>query len=208
MNATLFGHVKRDLFEMMLAHAYRKQKVVLSSGRESDFYIDCKAVSLRVEGAEMIGKLFNSLLQRGEPVECVGGLTMGADPLAMATALESLRVGKYMLQPFVVRKEPKVHGTKKWIEIGFRGGCDRIEGLNAAIMEDVITTGASTIKAIERVRECGLHPTRVLALVDRQEDDGYMNVLRALLPNTNDTIKIPQVEVLFTREDFERGHLK
>ncbi|OHD22121.1 MAG: hypothetical protein A2Y38_10235 [Spirochaetes bacterium GWB1_59_5] len=206
MAHTLFGPIKHRLFELMLKHSYRKQKVTLSSGRESDFYIDCKAVSLCAEGATYIGTLFNMLLQRGEPVECIGGLTMGADPLAMATALESFRVGKYTLEPFIVRKEPKVHGTKKWIERGFKR-CDVEFVQNAAILEDVITTGASTIKAIERVRECGLHPVRVLALVDRQEDDGYMNVLRALLPNTNDTIKIPQVEALFTREDFERGHL-
>lgn len=198
-----FGDARRRLFDTMVCFAYQKRKVTLSSGRESDFYIDCKAVTWRTPAILEVGYLVNKLLSRGPPVIAVGGLTLGADSIAIATTIESVRRGPVTYQPFSVRKEPKPHGTQRWIEGNVQG-----PGQAVAILEDVITTGASAIKAIERCREAGLVPVRVVALVDRQEDDGVENIRRALNSTSTPYSHPSNIESLFTREDFERGSLK
>src|SRR3954462_9360108 len=109
--------VKRDrLLELLRSRACQEREVVLSSGRTSNFYIDCKQVSLDAEGAALIGELFHEVIEQvGAQAVAVGGLTLGADPLATATSIYSFQAGKAR-SAFIVRKEPKGHGTGQWIE--------------------------------------------------------------------------------------------
>lgn len=156
---------RRRLLAMLTERSYAKKKVILSSGRESDFYVDCKKTVLTAEGHWLVGKLmFAEVRARFPTAEGVGGLTMGADPLASAVSLVSF-LGQAPLQAFLVRKEPKGHGTGQWIE----GLSSLSAGAKVVIVEDVVTTGASTIKAIERARAEGLVPVGAITLVDRQE---------------------------------------
>jgi orotate phosphoribosyltransferase len=154
------------LLELFTRLAYEKRKVVLSSGRESDFYIDTKQASLTAEGHVLVGRLVLAEIRAHYPAaRGVGGLTMGADPIASAVALTSFLQEPPGMPAFYVRKEPKGHGTAQWIE----GRKSLPAGTQVAIVEDVVTTGASTLKAVERVKSEGLVPLGVVALVDRQE---------------------------------------
>ena len=104
------------LLELMRRHAYERRTITLSSGRTSDFYIDCKQVSLTAEGHFLIGQVVRAVIDRVAPrAEAVGGLTLGADPLVSATSLMSYLAGR-PLHGFLVRKEPKGHGTGQWLE--------------------------------------------------------------------------------------------
>jgi orotate phosphoribosyltransferase len=144
--------------------SYEKKRVVLSSGRESDFYIDCKQATLDAEGAILTGRLLCEMLERDGMAEAVGGITLGADPIVTAVSLTSALRGN-PIPAFIIRKEPKKHGTSQWIE----GIKNLRQGMKVAIVEDVVTTGASTLRAIERAEEAGLVVSRVLCLVDRNE---------------------------------------
>jgi orotate phosphoribosyltransferase len=156
------AHAAR-LRDLLAALAYEEREVILASGRPSRFYIDCKQAVLTAEGHFLCGWLFNHLLA-GEEVVAVGGMSVGADPLASATATLSY-LGPRSLGAFYVRKEPKGHGTRAYLE----GMKSLPEGSPVAIVEDVVTTGQSTLKAIERARAGGLVVRHVLALVDRLE---------------------------------------
>jgi orotate phosphoribosyltransferase len=139
--------------------------VTLTSGLKSDFYIDCKQAVLGAEGHFLVGTLVNRVIaERAPQVEAVGGLTMGADPLASAVATMSYLAGR-PLQAFYVRKEPKGHGSNLWIE----GAKLLRPRMPVAILEDVVTTGGSALKAIARAREFGLEVALVVGLVDREE---------------------------------------
>jgi orotate phosphoribosyltransferase len=180
---------RRRLLQLLTEKSYAKKKVVLSSGRESDFYIDCKKTVLTAEGHWLVGRLlFAAIADHAPGAVGVGGLTMGADPLASAVSLVSHLAGR-PLQAFLVRKEPKGHGTGQWIE----GKTSLADGAPVAIVEDVVTTGASTIKAIERARAEQLTPVAAFALVDRAE--GGREAIEAL------GVKVYS---LFSREDFPR----
>lgn len=158
----------RRLLELLRHNAFAMRDVVLSSGRRSNFYIDCKQVSLSAEGHFLVGQLFYALITRHAPkARAVGGLTMGADPLASATSLVSFLAGR-PLSAFLVRKDPKGHGTDQWLE----GASNLRPGTEVAIVEDVVTTGASTLRAIERAEAAGLIIAHVVALVDREEEGG------------------------------------
>lgn len=175
------------LLAMLTEHAYRRQRVVLASGRESDFYIDCRGVALSAEGHALIGRLLLEAARRLEPgLQAVGGLTLGADPLASAVSLTSWLEGR-PVGAFLVRKEAKGHGTAQY--------CEGLQLLppnaRAVVVEDVITTGGSSLKAIERARAAGLEVTGVVALVDRDEGG------RAHLEAAG-----VRVESLFSRKDF------
>ena len=178
---------QRDrLLALLTERAYQKREVVLSSGLRSDFYIDCKQVTLSAEGHFLIGQLFRAIIDRVAPeAEAVGGLTMGADPLASATSLMSFLAGR-PLPAFLVRKEPKGHGTGQWLE----GDGNLRPGMPVVILEDVVTTGASTLRAVERARAAGLDVVHALALVDREE--GGRTAVTAEVPMT----------ALFRRGDF------
>jgi len=177
---------KRDrLLELLRRDAFQEREVVLSSGRTSNFYIDCKRVSLDAEGACLIGELFHQVIEQVAPdAVAVGGLTLGADPLATATSLVSFQRGRPRAA-FIVRKEPKGHGTNQWLET-----TKLAPGARVVVLEDVVTTGASTLRAIERVRLAGLEVAHAIGLVDRLE--GGREAVARELPLTT----------LFTRRDF------
>jgi orotate phosphoribosyltransferase len=135
----------------------------LASGKESDFYIDARLTTMSPEGLAMIGPLaLSTLRETGWTIDAVGGLTLGADPISYAISYASAASG-HPLRAFTVRKEPKAHGTGRLLEGPVREG-DRV-----AIIEDVITTGGSALRAIEAVRSAKASVAGVLALVDREE---------------------------------------
>jgi orotate phosphoribosyltransferase len=159
------GSERARLLELFKRLAYEKRKVILSSGKESDFYIDTKQASLTAEGHYLVGRLVLAEIRALVPdAQAVGGMTMGADPIASAVSLTSYLQGA-PLPAFYVRKEPKGHGTNQWLE----GKKSLPQGARVAVVEDVVTTGASTIKAVERVRSEGFLVGGVVALVDRDE---------------------------------------
>ncbi len=173
------------LLELLRTRSFQEREVILSSGLKSNFYIDCKQVSLDAEGAALIGALFHQVIDEVAPdAIAVGGLTLGADPLATATSLVSFQSGRPRAA-FIVRKEPKGHGTGQWVE-----STKLPAGAKVVILEDVITTGASTLKAIERARLAGFTVLRALGLVDRLE--GGREAVEVECPLTT----------LFTRRDF------
>jgi orotate phosphoribosyltransferase len=179
------------LLELLRTLSFERRKVVLASGRESDFYIDCKRTTLTAEGHALVGRLVFDRIRRLEPLpRGVGGLTLGADPIASAAALTSwLQYERWRAQgqaaepaperaggpggkhppgtidSYVVRKEPKGHGTGQWIE----GRKTIPDGSRVVVIEDVVTTGGSALKAIERCRIENLVPVACVALVDRLE---------------------------------------
>jgi orotate phosphoribosyltransferase len=141
----------------------------LVSGRQSHFYVNCKPTTLHPEGMFLIGELFFDAIKE-EDIQGVGGLTFGADPVAMATSLTSYLKGK-PVKAFSIRKTQKNHGIVRWVE------GDVGPGEKVVIVEDVITTGGSTIKAVERAKAEGLIVVKVVVLVDRQE--GGVEAVRA-----------------------------
>jgi orotate phosphoribosyltransferase len=179
-------HQRHRLLELLRELAFEERDVVLSSGKRSNFYLDCKQVSLHAEGCFLVGQLMHAAIAELAPeARAVGGLTMGADPLATATAAVSFIAGK-PLHAFYVRKEPKGHGTGEWLE----GQGNLTEGMPVVVLEDVVTTGASTLRAIERSRAGGLDVLRVLALVDR--DEGGREAVEKECP----------LAALYRRQDF------
>ncbi len=156
---------RERLLELLRTQSYEKRQVVLSSGKTSDFYIDCKRTALTSEGHYLIGRMLLDAIRREAPeAVAVGGMTLGADPLASAVSLTSWLAG-HPMPAFIVRKERKGHGTGAWIE----GRTNLKDGDTVAILEDVVTTGASTLRAVERVMEEGLLVAGAFALVDREE---------------------------------------
>ncbi|ACM21233.1 orotate phosphoribosyltransferase [Geotalea daltonii FRC-32] len=155
---------KARLKQIILELSYEKRKVVLASGRESDFYFDGKQTTLHPEGGYLTGKLFFEAIKDVEQVEGVGGLTLGADPIATATSVVSF-LEKQPIPAFIIRKEPKGHGTGAWLE----GRKNFKPGARVVIVEDVVTSGGSSIKAIKRAEEEGLKVLGVVTLVDREE---------------------------------------
>jgi len=152
------------LKEIIIELSYEKRNVVLASGRASDFYFDGKQTTLHPEGGYLTGKLFFESIRDVEGVEGVGGLTLGADPIATATSVVSFLEGK-PIPGFIIRKEPKGHGTGAWLE----GRKNLKPGARVVIVEDVVTSGGSSIKAIKRAEEEGLVVLGVVTLVDREE---------------------------------------
>ena len=161
----LFERHRERLLELLKRLAYEQREVTLSSGLKSNFYIDCKQAVLTAEGHFLVGWLVGQVLREKYPeVEAIGGLTMGADPIASAVATMSYLAAR-PLHAFYVRKEAKGHGTSAWIE----GGKSLRPGMKVAILEDVVTSGGSALKAIERARGFGLDVRVIVGLVDREE---------------------------------------
>ena len=161
----LFEQNRARLLALLKRLSYEQREVTLASGQKSNFYIDCKQTVLTAEGHYLVGSLFGRVLaERAPEVEAIGGVTMGADPLASAVSTVSFIAGR-PLPAFYVRKEPKGHGTGQWIE----GTKSLHPGMRVAILEDVVTTGGSALKAVARVREHGLVVSVILGLVDREE---------------------------------------
>ncbi|MEE2755298.1 MAG: phosphoribosyltransferase family protein [Myxococcota bacterium] len=167
---------RQRLFELLKTLSYENRDVVLASGTASNEYVDCKQTALHPEGAKVLGAELFSLCEAieehvGETGLGVGGMAIGADPLATATSLAAFERGRH-LPAYLVRKEPKSHGTQEYLE-----GLKNIPaGAHVLMVEDVVTTGGSTLKALERVRASGLNPIGVAVIIDREV--GGMDTLK------------------------------
>jgi orotate phosphoribosyltransferase len=151
------------LLSILAERSARRGQFTLASGRQSTLYIDARLTTMSPDGLALIGPLaLTALRETGWSVDAVGGLTLGADPISYAIAYASA-VSDAPIRAFTVRKEPKSHGTGRLIEGPFRTG-DRV-----VVVEDVITTGGSALRAVDAVRQAGGSVIGVLALVDRQE---------------------------------------
>lgn len=189
---------REQLLELLVRHSFQYSAdpiFTLASGRKSQYYINCKKTTFMPEAMPLLGRLFFERIRAADQrerqrTEAVGGLTLGADPIAYAIAFHSALEGA-PIHAFSVRKEPKGHGALKWVE-----GFER-EGARVAIIEDVITTGGSTLKAIEGALHAGFKIAMVLALVDRQE--GSREELKK---------KGYDLGAIYTTEDFLRAARK
>lgn len=174
------------LLRMLAERSFRLGEFKLSSGGTSDYYIDCRATTLHAEGARLTGRVvLDEIYRRGWTPEAIGGLTLGADPIVVAAAMLSAqqvqsRTSKpspdevrWTMDGFLVRKAEKSHGTKRRIE----GFCRK--GAKVVVVDDVCTTGASTIEAIEAARQEGMKVVGVICLVEREEAGGRQNVEKA-----------------------------
>ncbi len=162
---------KERLAEIILERSFKysdNPPFTLASGRQSNFYFNCKPTTLDPEGMNLIGEIIFDMIKDAK-VSAAGGLTLGADPIAGALAVISYQKGK-PIKAFIVRKDVKDHGTKSAIEGSVA------PGEKVVIIDDVITTGASTITAIEHARKAGLVIDRVITLIDREEG-GRENIL-------------------------------
>lgn len=160
---------ERDrLKELITTRALKRGDFILASGKRSNYYIDMREVTLHPEGIYLVGKLIYQVLKgkksEGMRIEAIGGVTLGGDPIVSSTAVISYLEGDPLV-PFIIRKEPKSHGTGQWIE----GMGNLKKGMGTVILEDVVTTGGSSIKAVKISREHGLDVKGVIALVDREE---------------------------------------
>ena len=181
------------LLRMLAEKSFRLGEFKLSSGGTSDYYIDCRLTTLDANGAVATGEaVLEVIREHGWKPGAIGGLTMGADPIVVATSVISAQHGA-PIDGFLVRKSEKTHGTGQRIE-GFRE-----KGARVVIVDDVCTTGASTVQAIEAAREFGFEIAGVLCLVERQEAGGRVNVEQAAKP-------APFV-TLFTANDVRSEHV-
>ncbi|MBE9064179.1 orotate phosphoribosyltransferase [cf. Phormidesmis sp. LEGE 11477] len=153
--------LRQRLLELICQVAYKEGNFTLSSGQESDYYINGKQVTLHAQGGLMVARILLDMLPDG--TVGVGGLTLGADPMVSAVSIAGAYEGK-PVTPLIIRKEAKGHGTQAYIE-----GPALPEGSAVVILEDVVTTGASAMKAVERLRAAGYVVNEILSLVDRQQ---------------------------------------
>jgi orotate phosphoribosyltransferase len=191
---------KQQLLSLLSKISFRLGNFTLSSGGTSDYYIDCRTTTLHAEGGRLTGHAVLGLLEEhGIEADAVGGLTMGADPIvcnvATASAWRAIeKPGTPLIQGFLVRKSEKAHGTGRRIE----GFCR--EGARVVIVDDVCTTGASTINAIQAAREAGMVVAAVICLVERQEAGGR--------PAVETAADGAQFFALFTANDVRAEHIK
>ncbi len=180
---------RQELLEMLAHKSFRLGEFQLSSGSTSDYYIDCRVTTLDARGAQLVGEVFLAeIREQGWEADAIGGLTMGADPIVVAVAVTS-----GTMHGFLVRKAEKQHGTGQRIE-GFRE-----KGAQVVIVDDVCTTGSSTVQAIEAAREYGFEVIGVMCLVERQDAHGRPNVEKAAAPANFISI--------FTANEVRKEHL-
>jgi orotate phosphoribosyltransferase len=181
---------RQELLRLLAVKSFRLGEFKLSSGGTSDYYVDCRITTLDARGSQLTGQVFlEEIRQRGWRPQAIGGLTMGADPIVVAVTVTSGEI-----HGFLVRKAEKQHGMGQRIE-GFRE-----KGARVVIVDDVCTTGASTIQAIETAREFGFEVTGVMCLVEREEPKGRSHVEKAAAP-------APFVSI-FTSTDVRKEHLE
>jgi orotate phosphoribosyltransferase len=201
---------REELLTILAEKSFRLGQFKLSSGGTSDFYIDCRATTLDAEGCRLTGRvLYDEIEKRGWKPRAIGGLTLGADPLVVSVAvLSAQRLRGRSGVPgtpakdsehdficgFLIRKEEKGHGTGQRIE-GFREPQSPV-----VIVDDVCTTGASTIQAITVAREFGFEVIGVLCLVDREEADGRANIEKAAAP--------APFAAIFTADEIRAEHVR
>lgn len=194
---------RTDLLNLIATHSFRLGDFTLASGQKSDYYIDCRTTTLHAEGGRLSGILLYDLIRQHFPhAEAVGGLTMGADPLVSNTASASAwhhhkhhqraPHDSELLHGFLVRKAEKTHGTGRRLE-----GFHKL-GAHVVIVDDVCTTGGSTITAIEATREAGMNVIGVLCLVDREQ--GGRAHIEAAAPHA-------PFHALFTASDVRAAHI-
>ncbi|MCC6663970.1 MAG: orotate phosphoribosyltransferase [Polyangiaceae bacterium] len=155
---------RQRLVALLRERSFERKKVILASGRESDFFIDCKQSVLTAEGHALAGELMFNALSEIPECDAVGGVELGGCPLASAVSLVSFQRGR-PLPALYVRKARKDHGSAKLVE----GDKALRPGLRVALLEDVITTGGSSLKAVEALKSAGAEVVGILALVDREE---------------------------------------
>ena len=162
----MFRMFRDRLLKDIQTDAYRKGDYTLSSGRKTDHYVNCKPVTLSGEGSILIGTLLLDLVE--DETLAVAGLTLGADPLVTSVAMTSWldNTKRTKLDALIIRKEAKDHGTTSQIE-----GMLPVQGCKICVLEDVVTTGESAMKAVRVLREAGYKVEQVLSIVDRQEND-------------------------------------
>jgi orotate phosphoribosyltransferase len=180
---------RQELLELLAHKSFRLGEFKLSSGGVSDYYIDCRTTTLDARGAQLVGQVFlDAMRAQGWHADAIGGLTMGADPIVVAVAVIS-----GTLHGFLVRKAEKQHGTGQRIE-GFRE-----KGARVVIVDDVCTTGSSTVQAIQAARDFGFEVVGAMCLVEREEAQGRPNVEKAAAP-------APFISI-FTAGDVRKEHL-
>jgi orotate phosphoribosyltransferase len=183
------------LLDELVRHAYQyspEKPFLLVSGQYSDEYLDCKLALSQPAAMAALGQVF--LAELTSPVVAIGGLTMGSDPIAMSTSQTS-HGSANPLRWFTVRKEAKGHGQKKLVEGSVK------PGEAVAVVDDVCTTGGSTVKAIEAARDFGLVVAQVIVLVDREQSDGIANIRRAAGEGVD-------VSAIFTKSDVKKRWLE
>jgi len=181
---------KQQLLQLLAEKSFRLGDFKLSSGGTSDYYIDCRTTTLDARGAQLTGKVFLEEIQaQGWKPEAIGGLTMGADPIVAAVAVISGEISG-----FLVRKAEKQHGTGQRIE-GFTK-----TGAPVVIVDDVCTTGASTVQAIQAARDFGFKIVGLMCLVERLEANGRLNV-------ENAAAGVPFVSI-FNNNDIRTEHVR
>jgi orotate phosphoribosyltransferase len=200
---------RQELLAMLAEKSFRLGEFTLSSGGKSDYYIDCRATTLDANGARLTARaVIDELYRRGWAPQAVGGMTLGADPIVVSVAMlsaqqtqsrrpdraESDSSEAWLMHAFIVRKGEKGHGTGQRIE-GFR-----VKGARVVIVDDVCTTGASTVQAIEAAREFGFEVIGVMCLVERQEAGGRASVEKAAAPASFVSI--------FTAKEIREEHLR
>jgi orotate phosphoribosyltransferase len=180
---------RQELLELLARKSFRLGEFKLSSGGTSDYYIDCRTTTLDARGAQLTGEVFlDEIREQGWEPAAIGGLTMGADPIVVAVSVTSGNI-----HGFLVRKAEKQHGTGRRIE-GFAE-----KGARVVIVDDVCTTGSSTIQAVEAAREFGFEIIGVMCLVEREEAHGRPDVEKAAAPAAFISI--------FTASDVRRQHI-
>jgi orotate phosphoribosyltransferase len=183
------SEARQELLKMLAQKSFRLGDFKLSSGSSSDYYVDCRTTTLDARGAQLTGQVFlEEIREQGWEADAIGGLTMGADPIVVAVAVTS-----GTMHGFLVRKTEKQHGTGRRIE-GFSE-----PGARAVIVDDVCTTGSSTVQAIEAAREFGFEVIGVMCLVERQDAHGRPDVEKAAAP-------APFISI-FTANEVRKEHL-
>jgi orotate phosphoribosyltransferase len=180
---------RERLLELLKSKALEIRKVTLSSGKTSDYYMDCKRVTLSPEGAYLTARLMLEMIP--PEVSAVGGLTLGADPIVSSIAVLSHIQGRD-LSALIVRKEPKKHGTMSFVE-----GPALEKDAKIAVVEDVVTSGASLLKAIDRIAAAGYQPVQALTILDRHEGGKEAIAERGFM-----------LQALFTRDDLNIKELR
>ena len=183
---------REELLKLLYRLSYEERAVTLTSGKKSNYYIDGKQTSCHARGAFLVGHLFYERIAEkaraaGISIKGVGGLTMGADPIVAAVSVVSAFKGD-PLHAFLIRKEPKGHGKQLWIE----GDKNFKAGDSVAIVEDVVTSGGSLLKAVERAQAHDLKVVQALTMVDRLEGGAQLLREHGI-----------ELETLFTIEDLK-----
>ena len=180
---------RQQLLRLLASKSFRLGDFKLSSGGKSDYYVDCRTTTLSAKGAKLTGQVFlDEIRARGWRPKAIGGMTMGADPIVTGVSVVSGDI-----DGFLVRKAEKEHGTGQRIE-GYRD-----KGAKVVIVDDVCTTGASTVQAIQAAREFGFDVVAVMCLVEREEAGGRGNVQQA-------AGAAPFIAI-FTAKDVRREHM-